>query len=178
MSHASPSLLFREFLRTDLPVVAQAMGDERVTQFYGLETTHPNAHAVAREQLDWYRDLARDKTGWWQAITVQRNVVGGIGVYDRDDDGDSAELGYWLLPCHWGQGIMRTALPLWLPGAFKRLALHSVVAHVEPENTASTQLLAKAGFTHEGLLRDCSKRGSRYVSLQRYSLLVDELPPL
>ena len=84
----------------------------------------------------------------------------------------------WLLPEYWGQGIMRTALPLWLPGAFKRLALHSVVAHVEPENTASSKLLASAGFTHEGLLRDCSKRGSRYVSLQRYSLLVDELPPL
>ena len=115
MSNACPSLLFRDFLHTDQPVVAQAMGDKRVTQFYGLETTHPNAHAVAREQLDWYRDLARDKSGWWQAITVQRKVVGGIGVYDRDDDGDSAELGYWLLPEYWGQGIMRTALPLWQP---------------------------------------------------------------
>lgn len=176
--HAAPLLQFRDLTRTDLPAVTQAMGDARVTQFYGLETEHSEPLAIAREQIDWYRRLDRDGEGWWQAICQADAVIGAVGVYERDDDGDSAELGYWLLPSHWGQGVMRTALPLWLPSAFQRLALHSVVAYVEPENTASAKLLSHAGFTFEGLLRDCTKRGEGYASLQRYSLLVNELPPL
>ncbi|MNT82182.1 hypothetical protein D3C72_2218740 [compost metagenome] len=50
-----------------------------------------------------------------------------------------------------------------------------MVAYVEPDNTASSRLLHQAGFTLEGLLRDCTRREGRYVSLQRYSLLVSEL---
>ncbi|MBB6576401.1 ribosomal-protein-alanine N-acetyltransferase [Comamonas odontotermitis] len=178
MQTAPASLLFRDFRQSDLPMLAQAMGDTRVTRFYGLETHHTDANAIACEQLGWYHQLLGDGEGWWQAICVGANgtdAIGGLGVYDRDDDGDSAELGYWLLPGHWGRGIMKTALRQWLPGAFRRLALHSVVAYVEPGNAASSRLLSQTGFTLEGLLRDCTKREGRYVSLQRYSLLAGEL---
>ena len=169
------NLQFRNFSAADLPIITRAMGDVQVTQFYGLETEHTDAQAIAREQLDWYNTLQADKEGWWQAICIDKQVVGAIGVYDRDEDSNSAELGYWLLPSHWGQGVMRKALPQWLPQAFDKLQLHSVAAYVEPENMASTRLLAAAGFTHEGLLRECTKRGEHYVSLHRFSLLVHEL---
>lgn len=171
-------LSFRDFTKSDLPVIGQAMVDIRVTQFYGLETSHTQAADIAREQLDWYEYLAKEHEGWWQAICVDGQVVGALGIYDHDDDGDSAELGYWLLPSHWGQGVMRAALPQWLPKAFERLKLHSILAYVEPENLASTKLLTAVGFTHEGLLRECTKRGSDYVSLHRFSMLAHELPSL
>lgn len=168
-------LQFRDFSTADLAVIALAMGDAKVTQFYGLETEQTNTHAIAREQLDWFHELAGNDEGWWQAICREGQVIGAIGVYDREDAGDSADLGYWLLPSHWGQAVMRKALPLWLPLAFQKLKLHSVVAYVEPENLASSRLLSAVGFTHEGLLRECTKRGQRYVSLHRYSLLAHEL---
>ena len=169
------SLQFRDFQASDRTTIAQAMGDPRVTQFYGLETAHNQPMAIAQEQLDWFASLAKDGEGWWQAITHNGAVVGAIGIYDFDEDGDSADLGFWLLPTHWGQGLMQQALRQWLPQAFARLHLHSIVAYVEPENSASAKLLAAAGFHYEGLLRECSKQGTRYVSLQRYSLLAREL---
>lgn len=172
-------LQFRDFCAADLPVMARAMGDARVTQFYGLETEQTDPRAIAREQLAWWQEQAAQGSGWWQAICaqgqVQGQVLGAVGIYDRDDDGDSAELGYWLLPSHWGRGVMRLALRQWLPQAFEKLELHSVVAYVEPGNLASTRLLTAAGFTHEGLLRECTRRGERYASLHRFSLLVHEL---
>lgn len=172
----SPTKLqFRDFQSRDLPILARAMGDIQVTQFYGLETSHTDANDIALEQLEWYQYLAANEEGWWQAICVSDTPVGGIGVYDFDEDGNSAELGYWLLPSHWGQGVMREALPAWLPSAFERLKLHSVIAYVEPENLASTKLLTAAGFTHEGLLRECTKRDDGYASLHRFSMLVHEL---
>lgn len=173
MSH--PTLQLRNFRNADLPAIACAMSDERVTQHYGLETDETDAQAIAREQLHWYQQQSADGEGWWQAICMDGQLVGAMGAYDRDDDGDSAELGYWLLPRHWGQGLMRGALQLWLPEAFNHLRLHSMVAYVEQENTASARLLTSLGFCREGLLRECSKRGSRYVSLQRFTLLAHEL---
>ena len=53
-----------------------------------------------------------------------------------------------------------------------------MVAYVEPDNRASGKLLQAAGFQYEGLLRECTKRGACYVSLQRYSLLAHELKAL
>ena len=170
-----PLLQFRDFCTADLPVMALAMGDARVTQFYGLETEQTDPQVIAREQLAWYQQQTAAGEGWWQAICAQGQVLGAVGVYDRDDDGDSAELGYWLLPSHWGRGLMRLALRQWLPLAFEQLKLHSVVAYVEPGNLASSRLLTAAGFTHEGLLRECTRRAERYASLHRFSLLVHEL---
>ena len=175
MTAANTSLQFRDFSTADLPVIASAMGDTRVTQFYGLETAQTDANAIAQEQLAWYQDLAQDGEGWWQALCIANQVVGGLGVYDCENDGNSAELGYWLLPSHWGQGLMRAALSQWLPAAFAQLKLHNCVAYVEPGNQASIRLLTAAGFTHEGLLRECTQRADRYVSLHRFSLLVHEL---
>lgn len=172
---SSVALQFRDFLQSDLATIAQAMGDARVTQYYGLETAYSAPAAIAQEQLDWFNALEKNNDGWWQALLMGGKLVGAVGVYDYDDDGDSAELGFWLLPTYWGQGLMQRAIRQWLPGAFARLQLHSVVAYVEPENHSSIKLLNTAGFQHEGLLRECTKRGTRYVSLQRFSLLVHEL---
>ena len=171
-------LHFRDFSPADLFVVAHAMGDARLTAFYGLETEHSDARAIAQEQLDWYASVASEGSGWWQAVLLDGAVIAAVGLYDHDDEADSADLGYWLLPDHWGRGWMDQALRQWLPSAFARLGLHSVVAYVEPGNAASTRLLARLGFCHEGLLRDCSKRDGAYISLQRYSLLVSELSAL
>ena len=180
-SSTASTLVLREFTPRDLAQVAQAFADARVREFYGLATASSDGEHIAREQLDWYADLAAEGEGWWQALSVPSaeglQVIGGIGVYDRDEDGDSAELGFWLAREAWSQGWMRLALPQFLPLAFARLALHSVQAYVEPENTPSLRRLQAAGFVHEGLQRECSRRADgRYVSLHRLSLLVHELP--
>ena len=182
-SPSSPSSVrLRDFTPQDLPHVAQAFADARVRAFYGLSTHSTDGEFIAREQLAWYADLGANGEGWWQALCAPlaggaQAVVGGVGVYDRDDAGDSAELGFWLAQQAWGQGWMKLALRQFLPLAFARLGLHSVQAYVEPENLASLHRLQAAGFVHEGLQRECARRaGGRYASLHRLSLLVHELP--
>lgn len=168
----------RDFEASDAAVLAQAFTDARVLKFYGLNTVHSAPMAIAREQLAWYAQLAADGEGWWQAICAPNaGLIGGIGVYDRDDDGDCGDLGFWLLPTAWGQGWMRRALLAFLPPAFARLRLHSLQAYVEPENQASLKLLSGFGFVHEGLLRECTRRvQGGYTSLHRFSMLEGELP--
>ena len=175
---AIPMPHLRDFDATDATVLAQAFTDARVLKFYGLSTTHRAPMAIAREQLAWYAQLAADGEGWWQAICTPRGeLIGGVGVYDRDDDGDCGDLGFWLLPTAWGQGWMRGAVLAFLSPAFARLRLHSLQAYVEPENQASVKLLNGLGFVHEGLLRECTRRvQGGYTSLHRFSMIEHELP--
>lgn len=174
----APAIRLRDFADADLPVLGQAFTDPRVTAYYGLSTEAGTPQAIAREQLDWLRELQAQGEGWWQAVVAAGDgaLVGGIGAYDRDDDGDSADLGFWLLPAYWGRGAMRQALRQFAPLVFARLRLHSLVAYAEPANEASQRVLLAGGFQYEGLLRECTRRGARYVSLRRYSLLRGELP--
>ena len=162
---------------TDAPGIGAALADSRVAAYYGLVSDAQDAQSIGREQLEWMHELQASGQGWWQVIAAaDGELLGAVGAYERDADGDSAELGFWLRPDCWGRGVMQRALRLFVPRAFARLRLHSLVAYVEPANTASQRLLRACGFHYEGLLRECTRRPSGYVSLQRFSLLHDEVP--
>lgn len=169
-------LHLRDPSATDAPAIGAAMRDPRVAAYYGLVTQAGDALTVGHEQLAWMHELQAGGQGWWQVITSGDGaLMGAVGAYDRDEDGDSADLGFWLRPAFWHQGVMRQALRIFVPQAFARLQLHSLVAYVEPANGASARLLQACGFHYEGLLRECARRPEGYVSLQRFSLLRGEL---
>jgi ribosomal-protein-alanine N-acetyltransferase len=65
----------------------------------------------------------------------------------------SAWIGYWVHSAVTGGGVATGALALGLDHCFGAVMLHRVEATVRPENAASRQVLAKAGFREEGLLR-------------------------
>lgn len=65
----------------------------------------------------------------------------------------SAWIGYWVHSAVTGRGVATAALALGLDHCFGPVMLHRVEATVRPENAASRQVLAKAGFREEGLLR-------------------------
>lgn len=65
----------------------------------------------------------------------------------------SAWIGYWVSTEMTGGGVATGALALGLDHCFGPVHLHRVEATVRPENAASRQVLAKAGFREEGLLK-------------------------
>lgn len=176
MPSVAPTLHLRDPRAADAPDIGAALVDPRVAAHYGLVTEAGDARSVGHEQLEWMRELQAGGGGWWQVIASGDGaLLGAVGAYDRDNDGDSADLGFWLRHESWHRGVMRHALCLFVPQAFARLRLHSLIAYVEPANTASARLMRACGFHYEGLLRECARRPTGYVSLQRFSLLRGEL---
>ena len=172
----APAPCLRDPCAADAPDIGAALLDPRVAAHYGLLADAGDALAVGQEQLEWMAALQASGDGWWQVIADGNGaLLGALGAYDRDDDGDSADLGFWLRHASWHQGLMRQALRIFVPQAFARLRLHSLIAYVEPANAASARLLQACGFHCEGLLRECARRPGGYVSLQRFSLLRSEL---
>lgn len=93
---------------------------------------------------------------------------------------ESAHLSYCAGAPYARQGYMTEALRLVLRLAFVHLRMHRLEAAVQPANLASIALLARCGFTCEGLSPRYMKVGNRWRDHQRWALRTEEwrrLPP-
>ena len=165
-------------------ILSPIVQDDHASIFRGLSHPHVVRHygvrfdtlEAAQEQMDWYTRLEREGTGKWWAIRSTDGAVffGAIGVNGIIPTHRKGEIGFWLLPEHWGQGLIYSVLPLVLEHAFGALGLHRLEAQVEPENPASRRVLEKVGFRYEGTLRECELKDGRFLSLDILSLLATE----
>jgi ribosomal-protein-alanine N-acetyltransferase len=82
----------------------------------------------------------------------------------------SAYLGYYALAPHAGSGRMRAGMRLVLRRAFTELQLHRVEANIQPDNTASIDLVRGLGFVREGYSRRYLKIRGRWQDHERWAL--------
>ena len=166
----SARLLLRPIIEADRENVFRGLSHPDVIRHYAISFESLEA---TRVQMEWYAQLEREGTGRWWAICSPDNstFMGAAGLYGIVPRHRKGELGYWLLPEHWGKGVMTEALPLVLDHGFRTLGLHRIEAEVETENKASRRLLLKHGFQHEGTLRDHEIKDGSYISLDVYARL-------
>ncbi|MBL7946263.1 MAG: GNAT family N-acetyltransferase [Flavobacteriales bacterium] len=157
----------------DKVYIHRGLSHPDVVRYYAVN--YPNLEAV-QEQMDWYASIAREGTGQWWAIraTSHHAFCGAIGINNIVAQHRRCELGFWLLPEHWRQGIISDVLPLVIHHAFDALGLHRIMAEVETENSASARVLQRTGFKHEGTLRDCEVKDGRLISLDVFARLATD----
>jgi ribosomal-protein-alanine N-acetyltransferase len=73
----------------------------------------------------------------------------------------SGYLGYAVFAPFQQQGLMYQGLLLVIEQAFTTLNLHRLEANIQPENIASINLVAKAGFIKEGYSKDYLRVGGK-----------------
>ncbi|MES2104073.1 MAG: GNAT family protein [Pseudomonadota bacterium] len=167
--------LLRHIVGQDIDRIFRGLSHPRVTAYYGISYDSVEA---AQAQLDWYRELLEQQTGIWWGICkkeLPEELIGACGFYAWDRDNRNTDMGYWLLPEHWGAGCMQESLRAILGHAFQQMSVHRVEAEVEPDNLPSSRLLHRLGFQREGRRRQCEWKNGRFVDLEYYSLLADEL---
>jgi [ribosomal protein S5]-alanine N-acetyltransferase len=81
-------------------------------------------------------------------------VIGTICFWNIRTDHYRAEIGYALHPDQWKKGVMKEAIKATLDHGFNRMGLHSVDAHINPENLASSAVLEANGFRKEAHFRE------------------------
>jgi RimJ/RimL family protein N-acetyltransferase len=86
-------------------------------------------------------------------------LIGGIGIADRDGE---SELGYWIVPSHWGHGYATEAGRAVIAAARDSLRLDHLVSGHFTDNPASGAVLRKLGFVPTGEIerRECRARGA------------------
>jgi len=167
--------------RLDLVEIEQAhavdifklFGDPKVTRFYNIVTLKEETEA--QKIIDWFRDRFADKAGirWGIALKDQKAIIGTIG-FNNFTKGHRANIGFDLQAAFWNKGYVTEALNAVVEFGFRELDINRIEGEVMQGNTASEQLLARAGFTNEGVLRDWMHWNGRHYDMTMFSLLRSE----
>ena len=115
---------------------------------------HPYTAADARHFI---QSIAQARPTTSFAIVVAGEAVGGAGFSPGADvERYSAEVGYWLGEPFWGRGLTAEAVQLLSAYAFNTCGMLRLFALPFADNTQSTRVLEKAGYTREATLRASS----------------------
>ena len=137
-------------------------------------------YPYTREDAIWFiQEMLTAKPGsvYPYAITVEDRAVGSIAVTrGQNIHSRTGELGYYLAKEYWGRGLGSSAIRQACRAVFGSSDLLRIYAEPFTHNTASRRALEKAGFTHEGTLRQNAVKCGRVIDMELYSLLREECP--
>src|SRR4051794_29219140 len=118
-----------------------------------LATPDEVAAAVARRR-DW---STGDHASW--VLVDGSDLLGSVALFHLGQREEEAEIGYWVAPAHRGRGLAVRAADAACRWGFTDLGLHRIQLFHAVENAASARVAEKAGFTHEGRLRQSHRYG-------------------
>ena len=168
-------LLLREFSLEDVPAVFAMLSHKDINAW--LETDPMQTIQEAEGRVRGRMGLFKDKMGFRWAIAQRSNpgrVIGSCGYFSVRRGTATVETGYELHPDFWRQGFMTEALQAMIDFSFgpqDLMPVHRIEALVSPGNTGSIQLLAKLGFSREGLRREFGFWKGCYQDVYMYALL-------
>lgn len=167
---ATSRFLLQQILPEDQPFIFEGLSHPQVIPYYGVQYKTLEETSA---QMEYYIRLRKEGTGTWWKIVHKRTFekVGAVGFNNYHALHHKCEVGYWLLPQHWGKGIALEVLQCLIRYLFEWKKIHRIEALVEVENKSSCSVAEKAGFTLEGTLRDYECKNGHYISLRLYSLL-------
>lgn len=127
-------------------------GDETSSKYPTLETV--------RESIDHPKNPKRLR---FAIRNKQRQLVGSINLTPGEDDPASGEIGYYLSAEFQKQGYMRRAVQLLTEYGFANLGYETIYGDVTEGNSASANVLMKAGYQEterlDGKIRYSKEKG-------------------
>lgn len=115
-----------------------------------------------------------DDAEWRQEVfTIRYNneFAGLIGLKDIDYLNLKAEIGYWLIEIMTGKGIATKSVEKLVLFCFNKMQMNRICVKCAVNNTDSSNIPKRLGFTFEGLERASERYGTRYFDLEVYSIL-------
>jgi ribosomal-protein-alanine N-acetyltransferase len=112
--------------------------------------------AQADELIAFYdrRFAVQGGIRWGLTLKGDDTLIGTAGFPSIDAEAYRARIGYNLAVAHWGRGLATEAVRALVGFGFAQLQLHRIEATTNLDNRGSRRVLAKVGFTEEGVLRD------------------------
>jgi RimJ/RimL family protein N-acetyltransferase len=142
---ATARLTFRAWRDDDFAHAWALYGDPRVTAKVG----GPFDETAVRAKLDVELANQREhRIAYWPLFGGDGAFVGACGLKPRDLPRNILELGFYLRPPYWGQGLAVEAGHSVIAHAFDALGVASLFAGHHPENHSSGRTLEKLGFRY------------------------------
>ena len=100
--------------------------------------------------------------------------VGAIRINRIERSWRWGEIGYESHPDFWDRGLMTEAVRAVVACAHSRFELHRVEAWTLPGKGASDRVLTKAGFVHEGTLKQKAWFKGAYHDFRMFGRVADD----
>ena len=165
----SERLLLRQILEDDAGKIFEGLSHPEVIKYYGV-----NFQTLEQtlEQMKWYQNIEEQNTGIWWAVCSEDNqeFYGAGGFNNYSSNHQKAEIGFWLLPKFWGNGLLQEAMPLIINYGFSEMKLNRIEGFVETGNFNCKKAISKLKFIYEGTMKDCEVKNGKFISLEIYAL--------
>jgi RimJ/RimL family protein N-acetyltransferase len=167
-------VVLRAVEREHLPNYVRWLNDETVLEWLGAFLPM----SLAQEEA-WYADMVKDPGRCIFAVELDGKHIGGCGLEHIDGRNRSAEMGLFIgLPELWDRGLGLDIVQTLLRFGFNQLNLHRIYLRVFADNPRAIHVYEKAGFQHEGRLRQSEFRHGRYYDMLWMSVLRSEWVPV
>ncbi|WP_223700445.1 GNAT family N-acetyltransferase [Sutcliffiella deserti] len=166
-------LQLRKLTLKDAETIFLYFSNPEMTRFYGMEPfeSRLEAEKFIKNFLDDYNMLFR-----WGIVEKDSNrLIGTCGFHAISEKHLRAEIGYEIDVPFWGKGYATEAIKALIEYGMDTLKLQRIGANVYPENISSRRVLEKAGFSHEGLLRNYLFQGGNFHDANVFSILKNEV---
>ncbi len=151
-------LVLRPFTEGDVDALYSILSQDGIMCYFP-GSTPPSRERVQKliaKQLSHWETY---NLGWWAVeprvggqddrVPEPDGLIGWNGLQYLPET-DEVEVGYLLSKPYWGQGLTTEAGQASLAYGFETLGLHTIIAVVHPENTASQRVAEKLGLTFTG----------------------------
>jgi len=171
----SHRLRFRAAEREDVPRFVTWLNDPDVRRHLSL--IYPLSRA---EEEEWFNRMLKSPAAEHVMVIEIRQgdgwkPIGNISLMDIQWIERSAELGLFIGEKEeWGKGYGTEAVKLLLRHGFQTLNLHRIFLRVHEDNLRGIRAYERAGFIHEGRLRQAVYREGLFYDMLIMSVLRDE----
>jgi diamine N-acetyltransferase len=158
--------------REDVKKFHEWINDPEVT--LGLSLYLPMS---MRDEEAWFENVAKRPPDE-KPLTIDVRagdgwrLIGNSGFFEIDHVAHSAEVGIMIGDKSvWNQGLGTEAISLLLRHGFETLNLNRIFLRVYAENPRAIRSYQKAGFVHEGTLREAVFKRGKFDDLHMMSIL-------
>ena len=150
------TLSLRPSRESDIESIYQACQDPLISHFttvpanYTLEHAQSFVRQLDPEGLQSKREIR---------FIIESNqgatpgLAGVISFHSPNFNNKVAEIGYWIAKEHRGKSIGTTAVKVLTNFGFETMGWNRIEAMIDHDNEASKKVVTRAGYEHEGLLR-------------------------
>jgi [ribosomal protein S5]-alanine N-acetyltransferase len=107
----------------------------------GIPWSDQEIQSFVKRQIELYEE--KQYCRWKLSMKGATGIIGfcGVGLWQN-----APEVGWWLAPQWWGQGLATEAARATLLDAYQRTDLDRIISVVRPANVASTRVMEKLGL--------------------------------
>ncbi len=172
---ASPPVVLRPYVISDLAMVRQASSDPLIPSISSVPRTYTDDAGRAFIERQHARDAEGDGYSFVIAPETEPTMgIGSIGLWLQEIESGRASIGYWLVADARGRGLAASALRGVVSFAFGELSIPRLHLFVEPWNVASARTAEAAGFRREATLRGWERIDGEQHDAECFALLYSE----